>query len=337
MTKALTRFRTLQGSGLWRADPDAQRCDVAVHLGADSLTLRDSRSGAVLSHWALAALERSNPGRAPAVYRPAGAGGECLETDDALLIEALETVCAALDPPPRGRWLRWGALAAGVLLLAVGLALLPRALIQRAAALAPDAMRAEVGRQAVEQLTRPGGAARLCAEPSGRQALTRLRNRVLGPDWRLLVIDGLAGFGAGYLPGRIVVLERALVEGLDSAEALAGWLVIAAVRHDSRDPLLDVLGHAGVRATLAMLTSGSLPEGALEGYAERHLSRPPDWPDAGAVAARLQALGIAFAPLVASLPPSAARTAAVLAAGPETGGTLLTDGEWLTLQAVCQA
>ncbi len=336
--KALTRYRTLQGAGVWRPDAAAQRRDVAVSLGTASLTLRDARSGAVLAHWALAALLRDNPGRTPALYRPGPEdGGESLETEDSKLIEALETVLAALNPPPRGRWLRRGLLAGGLLVVALGLWLLPQALIQRAAAIAPDAMRAQIGREALDRLTALGGPVRVCADPAGRQALTLLRNRVLGGDWRVLVLDGQPGLEAAHLPGRMVVLGRGLVERLDSAEALAGWIAVQAVLHEAHDPLVDVLAHAGARAVLAMLTSGALPEGALAGYAQARLARPTGWPDAGAVAARLGALGIAFAPFVASLPPDAARMAAVLAAGPDEGAALLTDGEWLTLQAVCQS
>lgn len=334
---ALTHYRTLEGTGLWRPDARAQRRDVAVKLGAGSLTLADSRSGAVLAHWALAALVRDNPGRLPAVFRPAPEPeGESLETEDSLLIEAIETVQAALNPPPRGRWLRWGVLAVGLAVVLAGLFLLPQTLILRTAAIVPEAMRAQVGREALEAMLRAGGGVRLCAEPSGRQALTVLRNRVLGANWRVQVIDGVNGFEAAHLPGRIVVLNRALVERLDSAEALAGWLIVQELAHDARDPMLDVLAHAGTRATLGMLTSGALPEGALEGFAAARLARPPVWPEAGAVAARLTTLGLPFAPFAQSLPPDAARLAAVLSAGPDRGAPVLTDGEWLTLQAVCQ-
>lgn len=337
MIKALTRYRTLQGAGLWRPDGTAQRRDVAVILGSASLTLREARSGAVVAHWALAALTRANPGQTPALFRPGPeTEGESLETDDATLIEALDTVHAALNPPPRGRWLRRGLLAAGLAAVVAGILLLPHALIQRAAAIAPEAMRAQIGREALDQLIAQGGTARLCADPAGRQALTLLRNRVLGPDWRVLVLDGLPELDAGHLPGRIIVLGRGLIERLDSAEALAGWIATQAVLHDGRDPLLDVLRHAGVRAVLGMLTSGALGEGALQGYAQARLNRPTAWPDAGAVAARLTDLGVAFDPFATSLPPAAARMAAVLAAGPDEGTALLTDGEWLTLQAVCQ-
>lgn len=338
MTKALTRFRTLQGIGLWRPDPAVQRREVSVSLGSTSLTLREARSGAVLAHWAVAALHRANRGAQPALYvLGPEAEGESLETDDPLLIEALEAVETALNPPPRGRWLRRGVLAGGLVLVLAAMLALPQALFQRAAAIAPDAVRGQIGRGLLDLLTGPGGVARLCADPAGRQALTLLRNRVLGPDWRVLALDGPADFEAAHLPGRIVLIERRLIERLDSPEALAGWLLVHEALHRDRDPLLDVLRHAGTWATLGMLTSGALPQQALVGHAEARLARPPVWPDPGSVGTRMAALQIGFAPFTASLPPSAARMAAVLATGPDTGAALLTDGEWLTLQGVCQS
>lgn len=332
----LTRYQRLEGTGLWRPDAQAQRREVAVRLRPTSLVLADATNGTALAHWALTAVARANPGRMPALFRPGpDADGESLETDDATLIEAIETVRAALNPPPRGRWLRWGALAAGVGVLALGIVLLPAALTQRAAAIMPPAVRAEVGREALDRLIQTHPDLRLCAEPAGRQVLTALRNRVLGAEWRVQVLDGLPGFQAGHLPGRIALIGRDLLERLDAPEALAGWLLAQELAHDARDPMLDVLRHAGVRATLAMLTTGTLSEGALAGYALGRLAQPIAWPDAGAVATRMTALNVPFAPFAASLPPEAARLAAVLAAGPEQGDALLTDGEWLTLQAVC--
>lgn len=333
---ALNRYQKLEGSGLWRADGQAQRRDVAVRLGDSTLTLADARSGSVLAHWALTAVQRANPGRRPAEYRPgADDQGESLETDDPILIEAIEAVHAALNPPPPGRYLRWGVLAAGAAVIAVGLWWLPNTLYQRTAATLPQAMQAQVGREALDALVRPGSTVRVCAEPAGRQVLTALRNRVLGDTWRVVVLDGLDGFEAGHLPGRVIVLSRGLVERLDSAEALAGWLIAQELAHDARDPMLDVLRYAGIRATLSMLTTGALPERALDGYSAARLTRPVVWPDAGGLGTRLEALGVPFAPFAESLPPQAARLAAIMATGPDEGVPILTDGEWLTLQSVC--
>lgn len=335
---ALDRYQRLEGTGLWRPDAGAQRRDVAVRLGKSSLMILEARSGTVLSHWALPTLRRVNPGRKPACYQPGpDAEGESLETEDDLLVDAIETIRKALAPPPRGRRLRLAVAGAAAVLVLAGVAWLPQLLVTRTAPIVPQAMRAQIGREALEDLTRTGSPVRVCAEPAGRQALSSLRNRVLGPNWRVVVVDGLAGFDAGHLPGRMAVLSRDLVERLDSPEALAGWLLAEEQVLAGRDPMLDALRHAGLRATLALLTTGGLPERALTGYARARLTRAATWPDVAPIAARFAELGISPEPYAASLPPAAARLAAILgAAEAEAGPPLLTDGEWLTLQAVCQ-
>lgn len=335
---ALTRYQKLEGEGLWRPDTSTQRRDVAVRLGESSLVIVEARSGVVLSHWALAAVQRRNRGQMPAVYGPgAEADGESLETGDSDLIDAIETIQAALTPPAGGRWLRWGVGVAVVVLTVAGAVWLPQVLVNRTVQIVPQAMRAQIGREVLDDMTRPGSAIRLCAEPSGRQALTSLRNRVLGPNWRVQVIDGLAGFGLAHLPGQIVVLSRDLIERLDSPDALAGWLLAEELATAARDPMLDVLRHTGSRATLTLLSTGNLPERVLSGYAIARFARPTPLPDAAALAGRLNGLGVSAGPYAASLPPSAARLAAILSTDEMEGSVpLLSDGEWLTLQSVCQ-
>jgi hypothetical protein len=335
---ALTRYQRLEGEGLWRPDAQTQRRNVAVRLGESSLVIVEARSNVVLSHWALSAVLRENPGRKPALFVPgADAGGESLETDDEVLIDAIETIHAALTPPQPGRWLRWGAVAVAVVLTLAGALVLPQILTTRTVQIVPQAMRAQIGREALDELIRAGNPVRLCAEPSGRQALTALRNRVLGPNWRVQVVDGLAGFESGHLPGQIIVLSRDLVERLDSPEALAGWLVAEELAATARDPMLDVLRHTGTRATLTLLSTGNLPDRVLTGYAAARLTRPPVLPEAAALVQRLHGMGASASPYADSLPPAAARLAAILSTDETRGAIpLLSDGEWLTLQSVCQ-
>lgn len=333
---ALTQYARLEGSGLWRPDGGAQRRDVAVTLGKSSLILSDARSGTVLSHWALSTVRRMNPGRRPARYQPGDEPeGESLETDDDLLIEALGTVLAALAPRPVGRRVRLVLTGLGLAAVLAAALWMPQVLVNRTAPIVRDAMRAQIGREALEGLTGPGSPVRLCAQPSGRQALTMLRNRVLGPDWRVLVLDGYPGLEAAHLPGRMILLSRDLVERLDSPEALAGWILAEELATALRDPLLDTLRHAGTRATLSLLSMGALPEGALHGYAASHLSRPGPPPPPAALVARLHGLGIAAGPYVASVP-SGLRRGFEGMPDIDPGPALLTDGQWLTLQAVCQ-
>lgn len=336
---ALEKYARLEGPGVWRAGPEEQRRDVVVSLGDSSLMIGDSRSGQALSHWSLPAVQRLNRGTRPALYAPLSDGeGETLELDDPLLIEAIETIRAALAPRPPLRWVRLGLLAGVVALAVAGAIYLPGVLVSRTAAIVPPAARVQIGREALESVFESVTTERICSDPEGRQALATLRNRVLGSDWRVIVVAGIPGAEAAHLPGQLIVLGDALVSRLDSPEALAGWLVAEAQARASTDPLLDVLRYAGTRATLTLLTTGTLPEGALRGYALHRLTQPPALPQAEALGAVLDGLGISPLPYAMSLPPARQALAEALAdrpAQPRAPERLLSDGEWLTVQAIC--
>jgi len=337
---ALEKYARLEGPGVWRAGPQAQRRDVVVSLGESSLILTDSRSTQALSHWSLPAVQRMNRGASPAVFAPsAEAGGESLELEDPLLIEALETIRAALSPRPPRRWLRLGLLGGLAALVVAGVIWLPGVLVERTAAIIPEAARAQIGADALADLTISAAGQRVCADPEGRQALTLLRNRVLGSDWRVVVVAGMPGFQAAHLPGRLVVLGDDLVSRLDSGEALAGWLLAEAQAASARDPLLDALHHAGTRATATLLTTGALPESALEGFVMRRLAMPPAVPQAAALGEAMDALGISPVAYALSLTESQAALIQDLADRPvaagRTSGRILSDGEWLTVQSIC--
>lgn len=337
---ALEKYTRLEGPGVWKAGPDAQRRDVVVSLGDASLMIADARSGIVVSHWSLPAVQRLTRGNRPAVFSPeAGDLGETLELDDAILIEALDTIRAALVPKPPLRRVRLALLSIAVLAVAVAAWWMPGALVERTAAIVPPAMRAQIGRAALDGLTLSPGGERLCTEPHGRQALATLRTRLLGADWRISVVAGVPGLATAHLPGRLIVLGSDLVERLDSAEALAGWILAEALVSETRDPLLDALDHAGIRATLALLTTGTLPDHALDGYARQRFRQTAQAPDPEALGARLESLGLAPTAYALSLPPQQAALAEALADRPavpgRATGRVLSDGEWLTLQAIC--
>ncbi|MEM1073925.1 MAG: hypothetical protein AAGI36_05695, partial [Pseudomonadota bacterium] len=74
---ALKKYARLEASGLWRAAPDEQRREVVVSIGEATLVISDMRDSAI-THWSLAAVERSNPGKRPALFHPDGDPGETL-------------------------------------------------------------------------------------------------------------------------------------------------------------------------------------------------------------------------------------------------------------------
>lgn len=337
---ALEKYARLEGAGVWRAAPDEQRRDVVVSLGDASLIIAEARSGTVLSHWSLPAVQRLNRGNKPAVFAPeADEDGETVEIDDALLIEALETIRAALAPRQPLRRLRL-VLATGAVVLTVAAGTwLPQILVDRTASSVPPAMRAQIGRDALDGLMVSPAGERLCANPEGRQVLATLRSRVLGTDWRVSVVGGVPGFEIAHLPGHLMVLGQDLIERLDSAEALAGWMLAESLASEAHDPLLDALNFAGIRATFTLMTTGTLLEGSLSGFAAENFGRPTVFPDAEAVADRLEALQQSPTAYALSLPERAAGLAEALADQPSAQTRpqrrLLSDGEWLTLQEVC--
>jgi hypothetical protein len=187
----------------------------------------------------------------------------------------------------------------------------------------------------------------------------------------IVLAEGLAD--TRHLPGGIILIGRPLVESSGSPEALAGFVLAEAARADSADPLADLLNWAGVRASLGLLASGSLRPERILGYAERLLTLPPTAPEDRFLAERMARAGVAPAAYAtaAGLSPAAAeklaaaveaRTAlpasgasaadagTATAAAPGGQGTteptdrpaaatsaaILSDADWVALQAICE-
>jgi hypothetical protein len=338
---ALEKFQRLEASGLWRAAPDEQRRDTVVSLGKATLTISDSRSGAILSHWSLPAVVRLNPGQTPALFAPTdpqGDEGETLELDDPLMIDALTTIRRALSPKRIGRRVRLAMAGAALAAVAlVGLVWVPRALTDHAASITPQAARAQLGRQIVEALATTTPPVRGCAAPAGRAALTSLRLRLMGSNHRLLVLDGAPDLTVTYVPGRLILVGRAFLEGLDSAETLAGHVLAAELALEGDDPMRALLRHAGVVATTRFLTTGDLPRDSLASFGALTLARPAPPIDPAALSARMAERNVPIGPYLATLTDEGLTEAMTQAQLPTARALqpLVSDGEWLTLQNIC--
>lgn len=336
---ALSRYQRLESTGLWRDTPDGQRREVVVRMGEATLMLTDPRSELVLSHWSLPAVTRRNPGQRPAVFAPGDdPQAETLEIADDEMITALKTVDHAVRAatPHPGR-LR-NVLIGGTVAAIVGIAVLvvPGALISHTASVVPAAKRAEIGMRALDDVTRLTGAP--CDGEMGLPALFELSERVFGPeDTPLLYIlpEGLSR--PAHLPGGVILLPRSLIEG-DSPDALAGAALAERLAADQHDPMLDLLDHAGLKASFDLLTSGELPEGVLDGYGEAMLREAPDAvPDATLLAA-FKAAQVPASPYARWLDPAGSRTAGLIEGDPYKGlisSPLLEDDDWIALQSVC--
>ncbi|MEX5730007.1 hypothetical protein Ga0609869_003360 [Rhodovulum iodosum] len=334
---ALTQYQRLESPGLWREAPEAQRRDVIVTFGDNSLVISDLRETA-LAHWSLAAVERLNPGTRPALYSPGEDAVETLEIDDETMIEAVEKVRAAVarGRPRRGRLrgLLLTASLAGVAALAAFW--LPGALVRQTVSVVPAGVRAEIGGEVLRRMGRVAG--QPCATSRDSTALRRLAARLApGGGLRLAVLPGGTA-RAVALPGGLIALNRALVEDYEDANVLAGFIVVAAARADQEDPLARLLREAGVMATLRLLTSGALPETTLADHAERLLTAPQaPLPDARLLAA-FAAAELPSTPYAFARDVSGETVLGLIEADPMRGRTappVLSDSDWVRLQGTC--
>ena len=336
---ALTKYQRLESPGLWRDAPDAQRREVVVAFRDATLVLSDPRTELPLSHWSLPAVERLNPGEVPALYAPGFDTDETLEVEDSDMVAALETIRGVLKKgtprPGRLRGTILGGLTLGI--LAIGAIFVPEALVKHTAAMLPPATRAQIGRAALADITRLTGAP--CSTPLGDRALAILSDRLFagaGTDFAILR-EGLPQ--AAILPGNIVLLGAPVLDAAQQPEAPAGFALAETLRAEGEDPMIPLLHHAGLSATVRLLTTGTLPEGALAGYGEVFLAAPrPRLPDEPLLA-RFQSAAVSSTAYGFALDPTGESTLGLIEADPFRGGSpraLLEIPDWDALKSICK-
>lgn len=334
---ALRKYQRLECGGLWRETPQDQRREVLVRFGDATLVLSDPKTGAAVSHWSLPAIERINKGEEPPVFAPGPDAAESLELTDPDMIAALgavrHAVQAATARPGRLR----GVLLSAVALAVVGVAVfwLPGALVRHTASVVPPAQRADIGQRALDDLIRVTGAT--CNDQLGLQALATLSERVFGPvDTPILYVLPEGVEQPLHLPGDVIILPRRLIEQANGPEAAAGAALVERLRSRARDPIVPLLEHAGLRATLQLLTTAELPDTALVGYGEALLrAAPVALPDAALLAA-FEAAQIPATPYALAVEPEA--HAALATNDPFKGlapTPLIPDESWVALQGIC--
>ncbi len=338
---ALSQYQRLEASGLWRADAEAQRREVVVSLGDASLTISDLKDQP-LAHWSLAAVRRGTPkGDLPVIYHPDGDPGETLElgSDASDMIAAIDKVLRAIERsrPHPGKLRLWigGGIAAAVVTAAV--VWLPGALLDYSSDVVPPVKRDEIGDALLNRITRVAG--QPCSAPEAEESLRALGRRVLGPDrgGDLVVLRGGIAQTA-HLPGGRILLNHTLVEDPDDPDVTAGYVLAEAVRAQGSDPLVDLLENAGLFATLKLLTTGELPDTALDAYAEDLLStaRPAVAP--ARLLPAFAAAELRSSPYAYALDLTGESTLALIEADPraaEGSRLVLTDAEWVRLQGIC--
>ncbi|SEW25238.1 hypothetical protein SAMN05444851_2468 [Aliiroseovarius sediminilitoris] len=334
---ALTKYQRLEAAGLWRADTEAQRRDVIVSLGDATLTISDTHDTA-LTHWSLPAIIRLNPAERPALFSPGNDATEVLEIDDDTMIRAIEKVRKVVERrrPHPGRLRHWITAGFFCLLLALGVFWMPNALRNYTVSVLPDPTREAVGQRILNRIGRVAG--QQCDGKNGQTALDRLTSRVLdGSTTRVIVLSGGVQTAA-HLPGRITLLNRALIEDYEEPDVVAGFLLAEDLRRQNTDPMKALLEHAGLRATAQILTTGDLPDSVIDSYAEDLLTAPTAPINHAALLARFAKAGVRSTPYAYALDLTGETTLELIEADPvplADATPLLTDANWVRLQGIC--
>lgn len=335
---ALKEFARLETGGLWRSGPEAQRREVGVSFGKATLVLSDSNDRA-LAHWSLAAVHRVNPGNIPALFSPDGSASETLEIEDVDMINAIEKVQRSIDRArPRPGRLRWLLLTASFAVVGyLALWWLPGALVRHAVAVVPQVNRAVIGQDLLGSVLRLSG--QPCAEPFGTVALGKLQSQVL-PDLKgdvVVLRDGLAD--TRNLPGGTILMGRRVIEDFDDPAVAAGFLLAAGASAEAHDPLERMLNTTGTWSAVQLLTSGQIPPETLDIYA-RHLMTSPDTPaNVDHLIASFETAQLPLRPYALALDMTGESTLDLIEADPFHGVStkdVLRDGEWISLQSLCE-
>ena len=336
---ALKEFERLEATGLWRPSRDAQRREVIVSLGDATLTISDLRD-TVLTHWSLAAVRRANKGQRPALYFPDGDPGETLELTDesAEMIAAVEKVLSAIDRrrPRPGRVRLVSTLSVAAVLLLLAVFWLPGALVSHTLRVLPAVKRAEIGLTLLGHINRVTG--QPCSEASALPALDALSERLTGAPGNILVLPGGSRVSA-HLPGALILLNRTLVEDWEDPEVAAGYVIAEGVRAAQDDPVRQVLDHAGLLASLRLLTTGALPPDALARYAETLMLSDPAPLPAEALLPAFAEARVSSRPYAYAQDLTGESVLDLIEADPMAGQAepVLGDSDWVRLQGICGA
>ncbi len=334
---ALSKYDRLEATGLWRAGPSDQRREVIVSIGDATLVITDINDRP-LTHWSLAAVEQAISDGPGVTYHPDGDPGETLELDasETEMIKAINTLRQAIERsrphPGRVRWL--GAALSASAVAALAIFWVPGALVDHALRVVPAVKEAEIGTALLKRIERVSGPP--CRSAEAAPALRALAGRT--GVARVVVLPGGVR-EALALPGGTVVINRALVEDFEEPDVAAGYVLVEQVRTTLTAPMRQLLEHAGARATATLLTTGQLPDAALDAFTEARLVNPT------ALLATEKLLPAFAAAEVRSTPYAHARdisgelTVELIEADPMRGAApspIMSDTDWLQLQAICE-
>ena len=323
---------------LWREGGDAPARDVVLVVQGRSLVLLDPRSEIALAHWALDALVRRKSANDVVVLAPSEQEDESLElipgSISVRLTGLIDRMSQSRPKPGRLRGYVVGAVTAAI--VGLGLFAGPAILTAHTASVVPPSVRRDIGALAFMDLARLTGSS--CATELGLEATKVLMRRLFAKEQaRLLVVRSTAN-AIITLPGPLFVVNQNLLEKSIGPEAFAGFLLAEFAKIPTQDPLEELLHYAGVLPSFKLLTTSKLPPKSVWGYGEVVLRTPHPKVEDAALIALFKNAEISTAPY-AQAQEEAGQTALYLRSYdpfPEgSGRTILSDGEWISLQDIC--
>ena len=334
---ALSKYARLEATGLWRSGSDAQRREVVVAIGDATLILSDLNDQP-LAHWSLAAVQRKGNG-SPAVFFPDGDPEETLEISngEAEMIAAIDklrrAVARARPHPGRLRWV--GAALSITAVAALAIFWMPSALREHTMRVLPEVKQSEIGANLLQRIGRVGGAP--CEATGTDAALQNLARRT--DTHRVVILPG--GIRESlFLPGGTVVLNRTLIEDFEEPDVAAGYILAERARNSTSPILRDVLKTAGLRGTATLLTTGELPDAALDAYAEQALASPRTAPAHDTLLDYFTKAELSSAPYAYAVDISGETTLQLIEADPMINKDVrpvMPDADWIRLQAICES
>ncbi|WP_252729695.1 hypothetical protein [Pacificibacter marinus] len=335
---ALSEYDRLEATALWRPEGETQRVEVIVSLGNATLIISDPNDK-TLSHWSLPAIKRVNSvSESHAIFSPGPDTEERLETDDEVMIAAILRIQQAVERGSSHHGRLRGVLFGAVCLGALGLGVfwLPSALVRQAVTIVPGVTRTQIGEALLTRIERLSG--QPCDTVHGARALQALKSRLVTNGAGDIVVLRSGVQSAKHLPGGIILLGRSVIEDHEDPDVVAGFVLAEQQRAADVDPLEHLLRSAGLMTSLRLLTSGEIPNEALDTYAEELMRQDPAPIDTERLIDRFAAAEVRTGPYayaqditgVSTLPLIEADAVRVQSARP-----VLADGNWVALQNIC--
>lgn len=265
---ALTQYQRLEATGIWRKSAEAQRLDVIISIGESSLVITDINEKP-LAHWSLAALAVIQSKDGNKLYHPDGDPGETLElgSNENEMAKAIEKLMKAVDRrrPKPGR-LRIFSLAS-ILIVILGLSIfwLPAALRDYTQKIIPEVREQEMGKAVFNEFISFVGAP--CSRELGIIALDKFSSNLGLVEYSFYIVPSET-IEAIHLPGKIIVISKALVEDFDDPDVVAGH-ILAQIQREAKSNALDELMKQMNNIEIIQFLLGKSPDAStLRGFSK---------------------------------------------------------------------